>query len=125
MVGLPDETPEDIEELIRFSRELSRIVRLTLGISPFVAKRNTPLDGAPFEPVPSIEAKLSRIRTGLKGIVEVRPASARWAWVEYMLSQGGEEAGLAAMDAWRAGGGMAAWKRAFQNRCAKAANCTS
>ena len=46
----------------------------------------------------------------------MRPTSARWAWVEYMLAQCGPEAGLAAMDAWRAGGSFAAWKRAFAAR---------
>jgi hypothetical protein len=33
-----------------------------------------------------------------------------------MLSQGGEDSGLAAMDAWRGGGSFAAWKRAFKER---------
>ncbi len=42
--------------------------------------------------------------------------SPRWAWVEYMLAQGGEDAGLAALAAWRAGGTFAAWKRAFRDR---------
>ena len=112
---------DDIDELIRFSLELSKIAPLSLSISPFVAKRNTSLDGAPFEPIPSLTAKLSRIRSGLKGRVEVRPSSARWAWVEYMLSQGGESAGLAAMDAWRAGGSFSSWKRAFIRREVKIA----
>lgn len=116
MVGLPGETQEDIDELVRFSLELSRIAPVSLGISPFVAKRNTPLDGALFEPISSINAKLARIRLGVKGMVEVRPASARWAWVEYMLSQCGEAAGLAALDAWKAGGGFTEWKRAFNKR---------
>ena len=116
MVGLPGETTEDIDELIRFSRELARIAPLSLGISPFVAKRNTPLDGAPFEPIPSVDDKLSRLRAGLKGAVGLRASSARWAWVEYMLAQGGEAAGMAAMDAWRSGGSFAAWKRAFKER---------
>jgi radical SAM superfamily enzyme YgiQ (UPF0313 family) len=116
MVGLPGETPADIDELIRFSLELAQIVPLSLGVSPFVAKRNTPLDGVPFEPIASIEAKLSRLRHGVRGKVEVRPTSARWAWVEHRLSQGGEDAGLAAMDAWRGGGSFAAWKRAFKER---------
>jgi radical SAM superfamily enzyme YgiQ (UPF0313 family) len=116
MVGLPGESVADVDELIRFSLELARIVPLSLGISPFVAKRNTPLDGAPFEEIPSLDAKLARLRAGLRGKVEVRPSSARWAWVEYMLAQGGEAAGLAAMDAWRGGGSFAAWKRAFQAR---------
>jgi len=116
MVGLPGETTEDIDELIRFSRELAGIARLSLGIAPFVAKRYTPLDGAPFEPVRSVEQKLARLRDGVRGKVEIKPTSARWAWVEYMLSQCGEEAGLAALQAWRAGGSFSAWKRAFSER---------
>jgi radical SAM superfamily enzyme YgiQ (UPF0313 family) len=113
MVGLPGETLDDIDELIRFALDLSRIAPLSISISPFVAKRNTPLDGMPFESIPSQTAKLSRIRSGLKGKVEMKPASARWAWIEYMLSQGDESAGLAAMDAWKDGGGFSSWKRAF------------
>jgi len=46
----------------------------------------------------------------------VRPTSARWAWVEYMMAQGERAAGLAAMDAQRAGGSFAAYKRAFGER---------
>ena len=57
--------------------------------------------------------KLLRIRDGLKSRVEIKPASVRWAWVEYMLSQGDESAGLAAMEAWKAGGSFSSWKKAF------------
>jgi radical SAM superfamily enzyme YgiQ (UPF0313 family) len=116
VIGLPTESPADIDELIRFSLELASIVPVSLTISPFVAKRNTPLDGFPFVPVPELEVTLSKIRAALKGKIELRPASARWAWVEYMLSQSGPSAGLAAMDAWMAGGSYAAWKRAFDRR---------
>lgn len=113
MVGLPGETDDDIDELVRFARELSRVVPLALGVAPFVAKRNTPLDGAPFAGVREVEARLDRLRRGLQGAVEVRPTSARWAWVEYLLAQGGVDAGLRALVAHRAGGGFADWKRAF------------
>jgi radical SAM superfamily enzyme YgiQ (UPF0313 family) len=119
MVGLPEETEEDIDELVSFSTELSKIIPTALGIAPFVAKRNTPLDGAPFEPIASVEAKLARLRAGLRGRVDVRPTSPRWAWVEYMLAQGDAAAGMAAYDAWRAGGSFAAWKRAFGERGAQ------
>jgi radical SAM superfamily enzyme YgiQ (UPF0313 family) len=114
MLGLPGETDSDVDELVRFSKELVRIIPLSLTLSPFVAKRNTPLDGAAFEPIPALEAKLTRLRSGLRGLVDLRPTSTRWAWVEYMLSQGTEAAGLAALNAWRAGGSFSAWKRAFE-----------
>ncbi|HUB08460.1 MAG TPA: radical SAM protein [Myxococcales bacterium] len=116
MLGIPGETDADVDELARFGRELSRIIPVVFGIAPFVAKRNTPMDGAPFEPIASIEGRLARLRRALRGKVEVRATSARWAWVEYQLAQGGPEAGLAAMDAWRAGGSFSAWKRAVKER---------
>ncbi len=116
MVGLPFEDDGDIDEMVRFTIDLSRILPVVLGVAPFVAKRNTPLDGSPFGGILEIEAKLSRLRRGLKGRATVRPTSARWAWVEYMLAQCGPEAGLAAMDAYRAGGTFAAYKRAFEAR---------
>ncbi|WP_163868206.1 radical SAM protein [Myxococcus eversor] len=116
VVGLPFEGDEDIDELIRFTTELSRILPVALGVAPFVAKRNTPLDGAPFAGIKEVENRLERLRKGLRGRAEVRPTSARWAWVEYMLAQCGPEGGLAAMDAWRAGGSFSAWKKAFEAR---------
>jgi radical SAM superfamily enzyme YgiQ (UPF0313 family) len=116
LVGLPLEEDADLDELVRFTTELSRILPVALGVAPFVAKRHTPLDGAPFAGIREVEAKLDRLRRGLKGRAEVRPTSARWAWVEYMLAQSGPEAGLAVMDAWRAGGSFAAYRRAFEDR---------
>ncbi len=119
MVGLPDETDEDIDELVRFSRELSKILPTALGVAPFVAKRNTPLDGTPFAGIREVEHKLDRLRRGLRGTVEVRPTSARWAWVEYILAQGNQESGRRALTAHRAGGSFAAWKKAFAEPGAK------
>ena len=46
MVGLPDETQEDLDELIRFALEISKIHPIVFGIAPFVPKKNTPLDTA-------------------------------------------------------------------------------
>ncbi len=113
MVGLPSETDEDIDECARFTTELSRIVPVSLGIAPFCAKRNTPLDGQPFAGVAVVDDRLDRLRRGLKGRADVRSTSAKWAWVEYVLAQGGPAEGRAAAVAARAGGGFAAYKRAF------------
>lgn len=114
VIGLPTETEADVDELVRFSLELSRILPLALGVAPFVAKRHTPLDGAPFAGIDVVEDRLQRLRRGLKGRVELRPTSARWAWVESMLAQCGPEAGEAVYEAWRQGASFAAYKRAFE-----------
>jgi len=113
MVGVPTETDDDIDELIELSKELSSLIPLSLGVAPLVAKRNTPLDGVPLAGMPLVEARLRRLRRGVRGRVDVRATSARWAWVEYILAQGGRAEGLAVLDAVHAGGRFSDWKRAF------------
>ncbi len=113
MVGLPEETDEDIDELIEFGAELSSLIPLSLGVAPFVAKRNTPLDGTPFAGMPLVDARLRRLRRGVRGRVELRATSSRWAWVEYVLAQGGRAEGRAVLEAVHAGGRFSDWKRAF------------
>jgi radical SAM superfamily enzyme YgiQ (UPF0313 family) len=113
MIGTPGETEADVDECVAFTTELSRIVPVALGIAPFCAKRNTPLDGAPFAGIDVVDARLDRLRRGLRGRADVRATSARWAWVEYMLAQGGEAEGVALLDAVEAGGSFRAYQRAF------------
>jgi radical SAM superfamily enzyme YgiQ (UPF0313 family) len=119
MLGVPTETDADVDELVQLSKELAAIhPRVAYGLAPFVAKRNTPLDGTPFAGVDVVEARLARLAKGLRAAglydkVKVRPTSARWAWVEYMIAQAGSNAGLAIMDAHHAGGSFAAYKKAF------------
>ncbi|MBA3819490.1 MAG: radical SAM protein [Deltaproteobacteria bacterium] len=122
MLGVPSETDADVDELVAISKELAAIhPRVAYGLAPFVAKRNTPLDGSAFAGIDVVEARLAQLDRGLKAAglrakVKVRPTSARWAWVEYMIAQGESSAGLAVMDAHRAGGSFADYKRAFVAR---------
>jgi radical SAM superfamily enzyme YgiQ (UPF0313 family) len=122
MLGVPSETDADVDELVELSKQLAAIhPKVAYGLAPFVAKRNTPLDGTDFAGIDLVDHRLTRLRKGLSaaglgGKVEVRATSARWAWVEYMLAQGETVAGLAVMDAHRAGATFAAYKRAFEAR---------
>jgi radical SAM superfamily enzyme YgiQ (UPF0313 family) len=113
MIGLPNESDEDIDECISFTTELTKIAPIALGIAPFCAKRNTPLDGQPFAGIDVVEKRLDRLRRGLRGRADVRSTSAKWAWVEYVLAQGGPEEGLATLEAAREGGGFSAYRKAF------------
>ncbi len=114
MLGVPGETDEDIDELVRFTRQLAEIHPVALGVAPFVPKVNTPLDGASFAGIKVVEARLDRVRAGFRGTrAELRPTSARWAWVEHRLASGGPAEGEAVLRAVEAGGSFAAWKRAF------------
>lgn len=119
MLGVPGETDADIDELIAFTLQQAEIAghktKVSLGVATFVAKRNTPLDGAPFVGIKEADRRIDRLRRGLAPRVEVRPISSRWAWVEYVMAQSGSEAGLKALQAWRDGGSFAAWRRAFHD----------
>lgn len=112
--GYPGETMEDIDELVEFVGELSTICRVALGMSPLVAKKRTPLDGAPFEDAGTLQAKLKRIHKAIGSVVDIRSTSVRWSWIEYQLAQGGWGMADAAEQAWRDGGTYGAWKRAIR-----------
>jgi len=113
MLGLPTETEHDVDELIALCNELSRIIPLALAISPFVSKRNTPLDGEPFAGIDLVEARAKQLRKGLQGRAKIRSTSAKWAWVEYVLAQGGSEMAEVAQIVHENGGNFAAWRKAM------------
>ncbi len=115
MIGVPGETDEDIDELIEFTLKVAKITKTAMGISPFVAKKNTPLDKTPFEGIKSIDNKLKRINKALGKYVDVRTTSAKWTWIEYQMSQGDYESGFAALQAYKDGGNFSAWKNAFES----------
>lgn len=114
MIGVPGESDEDYDELVRFSSELAGICKVAMGIAPFVAKRNTPLDRQGFAGIKQVDARLKDLRKRLGRTVDLRSTSARWAWVEYCLAQGGFEMGMAVLEAWRAGGRFAAYRKAIE-----------
>jgi radical SAM superfamily enzyme YgiQ (UPF0313 family) len=114
LIGLPGETAADIDELARLALDLAALApKLSLTVSPFVSKRNTPLDHQPFEEIASLDHKLALLRRQLRGRVHLGGDAPKWGWVEYRLAQGGFAEGQAAAQAARAGGSFAAWKRAL------------
>jgi radical SAM superfamily enzyme YgiQ (UPF0313 family) len=114
LIGLPGENQDDMDELARLALELAALApKLSLTLSPFVSKRNTPLDGQPQEDIASLENKIAGLRRHLRGRATLGGEPPKWAWVEYRLAQGGFREGLAAAQAARAGGSFGAWKRAL------------
>ena len=116
MVGLPDETDEDLEELATLTAELRRRVgpkvKLILGVSIFVPKPGTPLVNAPFIGAGEAERRMTKLRSLIAGAASLIPASGRWAWVENLIAHGTAATGLELLEAWRHGGSFAAIKRA-------------
>jgi radical SAM superfamily enzyme YgiQ (UPF0313 family) len=113
MLGLPGETDDDIDECVKFTTELSKVVPVALGIAPFCPKKNTPLVDAEFAGIDVVDHRLDRLRRGLRGRADVRSTSAKWAWIEAVLAKGGAAEGRAMVSAVHDGGSFAAYKRAL------------
>ncbi len=117
MVGVPGETPADVAEFVTLCRELRTrlgpLQRLTVGVSVFVPKPRTPLVDAAFVGIKAAEAQLASLKRQLRGIAELSTGGGRQAWLEGRLAHGNQATGVAMYDAYVAGGGPAAIRKAL------------
>jgi radical SAM superfamily enzyme YgiQ (UPF0313 family) len=101
MIGQPTETREDVEAIPELAgRLLARLRvldpsgkpfgRLTLSISSFVPKPWTPFQWAPFDGTGALEAKLERIKRGVRRFANVRVLheNPREAYLQALLARG-------------------------------------
>jgi len=118
MIGLPTESDDDIEEIIRLVLNLKgrierRGCRIALTVEPFVPKAGTPFQWLAMPPQEVLNRRMNRIRNGLtKSGIEVRAESVGWSLVQGVLSRG--DARLGAALASMSGDSLAMWRRALQ-----------
>lgn len=90
MVGLPSETPDDLEATLILMKTLKRQVpglRLTLGCSTFVPKAHTPFQW--YGVKPGAKQTLQRWQKQLRSQgIEFRPESYNWSVLQTLLSRG-------------------------------------
>jgi len=118
MVGLPTETDDDIEEMVRLSIALKRRIertgcRIALTVEPFVPKAGTPFQWLPMAAEEVLTRRIARIKRALpKEGIDVRAESVAWSIVQGDLSRGDERLGEAL--AGISGGSLASWRGALQ-----------
>ena len=101
IIGLPHETDDDIEQFIRLiervqevyvdeCRNLGRIGRVTISLSPLVPKPGTPFQWHPMEKVKSLKKKFSRLRKALGKLPHLKLSfgSPNEAYLQTYLSRG-------------------------------------
>ena len=123
MLGLPTETPEDVEAIAELSREIYQrlsaagavVGGLTLSVNAFSPKPWTPLQWEPMEALSSLRTKLNGLRRRLAGLPRVRvdTESPREAYYQTLLSRGDRRTGELLLAIHRAGGD---WWRVIQQR---------
>ncbi len=96
MIGLPSETDEDIEAIIKLTIRCKTILdrqqtgcRLSLNIAPFVPKAGTPFQWLPMAPLATLNHRLSLLKNNLspKGI-KIKSESPAWSEVQAVLARG-------------------------------------
>jgi radical SAM superfamily enzyme YgiQ (UPF0313 family) len=98
MIGLPEETDDDIEAIALLVKKCKDIFdkheswsRITLTIAPFVPKAGTPFQREGMAALDTIKHRLSLLKSKLpaKGI-NVKNESVEWSEVQAVLSRGDE-----------------------------------
>jgi radical SAM superfamily enzyme YgiQ (UPF0313 family) len=115
MIGLPTETDTDarkIVELVRSIRE--RFNRhLTVNISAYVPKAQTPFQRMPMAPRDVLEERLRYVKRNLGPMnVATRADSIRWAEVQGVLARGDRRVGQALMS--MESSSLSAWRGALE-----------
>ncbi len=117
MVGFPNETQEDIDELITLIQKIKQGKKLVLSINSFVPKKSTPFEHYEMENSKSLENKFNYIKKAcLKRGIAFRPCSIAWNEIQGKISTGDKTLFLPLYEAFRSGATVGAFKKAFRNQ---------
>jgi len=104
MIGLPTETQDDLDELIRVAKESARIARresargfgLTVSASSFVPKPHTPFQWFAQEPMPGLKEKQAYLKARLREArIDFKWHHVESSFLEAVFTLGGREVGAA------------------------------
>ena len=120
MIGLPTETDDDVEEIVKLALVLKeradskgRGSQITLNVAPFVPKAGTPFQWLPMAEAQIISHRLSMIKSSLRPRgIEVKADSVNWAVVQGVLSRG--DVRLSQALARMEGRSLSSWRRALE-----------
>lgn len=133
MIGLPEETDEDIHEIAELvkkivqtgklgkidpetgKRKKSRPFQVTVNISSFVAKSHTPFQWDKMAKLKTLRDRMHILITELKGVKSV---SLKWrdfdlGLIEGLLARGDRRLAPVIMKVWKDGGTLESWSDKF------------
>lgn len=122
MTGLPTETDEDVEGIIRLSRAVldagrgagGRRKKVNVGVSVFVPKPHTPFQWMGQIPLGEMRRKRETLHRALgKKPFAMKTGLPEMSVLEAALARGGREAGAAIESAWRRGARFDGWTELF------------
>ena len=118
MIGIPNETMEDIEEFVRLAKLIksqNKGFHITFSFSTFVPKPQTPLQWAKREDNKSLEKKQKYLEKELAKLgIGTKFSSAKWDYWQTVLSRGDTSLGEFLLEVYRQGGKIGAYKSALK-----------
>lgn len=116
MLGLPTETQEDLNEIVRLAKRLkdkNKGFDISFGFSTFVPKPNTPFQWFGRENTKSLESKSNFIKKELHKLgINAQVSSAKWDYWQAVLSRGDSSLNDFVLEVYRQGGKLGAFKAA-------------
>ena len=118
MIGLPSETQEDIEELANLMKKLKKENKgfnLTLSVSSFVPKAQTPFQQEERPDEKIINTRSNYLRKELnKNKVLFKPTSVKWDYIQAIISRGDRRLSYVLEKVHELGGTIGSWTKAYK-----------
>lgn len=116
MIGLPTETQEDLEAIIKLAKQLKNDNKgfdISFGFSSFVPKANTPFQWFGRETTKLLEAKSNFLKKELHKLgITAHVSSIKWDYWQAVLSRGDRSLNEFVLEVYRQGGKLGAFKAA-------------
>lgn len=112
MIGIPTETQEDIESIIKLADKIKKIgIEISFGFSSFVPKAHTPFQWQGRENSNSLEKKSKYLQKQLHKLgIQANLPSVKWDYWQAVLSRGDESFTDFLIDTFKQGGKLGAFK---------------
>ncbi len=117
MVGLPDETDEDVEQLALLLKQVRKEnpkLKIHLGCSSFVPKGGTPFQWQPKIDNKTVDHRFSILRKSLLKTADLRASSAKWDYFQAFLSRGDRRLTKLIIRFYELGGSLGSVNRAYK-----------
>ena len=122
MIGLPTETDEDIEELIKIVQKMKSQVKelkggfdITISTSTFIPKAHTPFEYTERTDKKVLEKRISYLKKSFHKMgIQFRPSSIEWDIIQSILSRYDKSLAELLIDVVDRGGNLGAFKQSWR-----------
>lgn len=119
IIGLPTETYEDLDEFVALCKAIKQKYKgfnVTPAFSTFVPKAHTPFQYAKKEDTKSLEKKNEYVKKEFAKIgIKARTSSAKWDYVQTLLSRGDKTLTPYLIEVYKQGGNTGAFKSVYKD----------